>query len=60
MMLITRIFVAILGKLGSEEGMQLVQLKQLGIWAGGILFRNPTCRERFAILAAVQAAYVDR
>jgi len=34
----TRIFVAILGKLGSEEGMQLVQLKQLGIWAVGFFF----------------------
>ena len=34
----TRIFVAILGKLGSEEGMQLVQLKQLGTWAVGFFF----------------------
>ena len=56
----TRISVAILGKLGSKERMQLVQLKQLGIWAVGFFFRNPTCRERFSILAAVQAAYVDR
>ena len=50
----TRISVAILGKLGSKERMQL------GIWAVGFFFRNPTCRERFSILAAVQAAYVDR
>ena len=34
----TRIFVAILGKLGSKERMQLVQLKQLGTWAVGFFF----------------------